>query len=147
MNSPQIDLRAIIKQEGLRYTQQREAVWLELQSSDSHRDAENIYFALRQKSINISRATVYRTIEILVKNNLVRKLDLGDGKNRYESKWGLTHHDHLICTKCSRVIDYTDFINEEKDLLDKTEKGLSKKYNFKILNHQIHFYGLCNKCK
>ncbi|NQT97389.1 MAG: transcriptional repressor [Candidatus Marinimicrobia bacterium] len=141
MNSPQIDLRAIIKQEGLRYTQQREAVWLELQSSDSHRDAENIYFALRQKSINISRATVYRTIEILVKNNLVRKLDLGDGKNRYESKWGLTHHDHLICTKCGRI---EEFFHEG---IEEMQKEIAAQYNFTLTNHVHQLIGLCENCR
>ena len=78
------------------------------------------------------------------------KFDFGDGRARYElaeGPKGERHHHHLVCTNCSRVIDYTDFIDEEKDLLDKAEKGLSKKHNFKINGHSIQFYGLCNKCR
>ena len=52
-----------------------------------------------------------------------------------------------MCTGCGRVIDYTDFIDEERELLESVEKELSKKHNFKILAHLIQFYGLCDKCR
>ena len=81
---------------------------------------------------------------------LVFKYDFGDGRARYElaeGPKGGRHHHHLVCTSCGRVVDYTDFIDEEIELLQKTEKGLSKKYNFKITDHLIQFYGLCDKCK
>ena len=141
MNSPRIDLRAIIKQEGLRYTTQREAVWRELQSSDSHRDAESIYFTLRGRGINISRATVYRTIEILVKYNLVRKLDLGDGRSRFESKLGSGHHDHLICTKCGRI---DEFVNDE---VEELQKSIAVENNYVLSNHIHQLFGLCENCQ
>ena len=64
-------LRETLQKEGLRYTQQRQEIWDELRSSDKHRDAEEIFFALRKRGLNISRATVYRTIDVLVKNKLI----------------------------------------------------------------------------
>jgi len=79
----------------------------------------------------------------------VQKLDFGDKRARYELTEGLEskqHHHHLVCTVCGKVIDYSDFIDEELELLKKTEKELSKKYNMKITNHLIQFYGVCNKC-
>ena len=81
---------------------------------------------------------------------MVCKYDFGDGRARYELVKGPqqdNHHHHLICTQCKRVIDYDDFIDEEIELLKKTENGLAKKYNFNIKNHLIHFYGLCDKCR
>ncbi|MDP8212443.1 MAG: transcriptional repressor, partial [Candidatus Zapsychrus exili] len=78
------------------------------------------------------------------------KFDFGDGRARYElseGPKGARHHHHLVCTSCGRVVDYTDFIDEEVELLNQTEKGLSKKYDFKITNHLIQFYGLCSECK
>ncbi|HAX60950.1 MAG TPA: ferric uptake regulation protein, partial [Elusimicrobia bacterium] len=60
---------------------------------------------------------------------------------------GKKHHHHLVCTNCGRIVDYTDFIDDEIELLQLTEKGLSKKYNFKITGHLIQFYGLCDKCR
>lgn len=141
MNSLKIDLRAIIKQEGLRYTYQREAVWQELQNSEGHRDAENIYFTLRQKGINISRATVYRTIEILVKNKLIRKLDLGDGRSRYEYKFDSAHHDHLICTECGKI---EEFVNDE---VERLQQDIASKYDYSLTSHIHQLFGLCKDCK
>ena len=77
----------ILKSEGLRYTKQRQRVWDGIKSSSEHRDAEKIYFDLNKNNdIKVSRATVYRTIDVLVKNNLVRKMDLGNGRALYEHK-------------------------------------------------------------
>ena len=73
-------LKKALSKEGLRYTEQRQAVWDELCSNDEHRDAEEIYLSLKGHGLKASRATVYRTIDVLVKNDLVRKLELGDGK-------------------------------------------------------------------
>jgi Fur family ferric uptake transcriptional regulator len=81
---------------------------------------------------------------------LVFKFDFGDGRARYElseGPKGARHHHHLVCTNCGRVIDYTDFIDDEFELLGRAEKGLSKKFNFKITNHLIQFYGLCDRCQ
>ena len=69
-------LKNILKTEGLRYTQQRQIIWDEIRKSKEHRDAEEIYLIIKKKNaINVSRATVYRTIDVLVKNNLVRKME------------------------------------------------------------------------
>jgi Fur family ferric uptake transcriptional regulator len=79
----------------------------------------------------------------------LKKFDFGDGQSRYELASGnkKDHHHHLICTKCGKVIDYNDFMNEEIELVKKVEQALSEKYDFEINDHNIQFYGLCNKCK
>jgi len=81
---------------------------------------------------------------------IVQKFDFGDGKARYELITGKekeTHHHHLLCTGCKKIINYTDFVEEEKVLIEKTEQALSKKYRFDIKSHIIHFYGLCEECR
>jgi Fur family ferric uptake transcriptional regulator len=98
---------------------------------------------------SIGLTSVYRTLELLARLGFVFKFDFGDRRARYElaeGPKGAHHHHHLICTNCNRAIDYTDFIDEEVELLNQTEKGLSQKYDFKITNHLIQFYGLCNTC-
>jgi Fur family ferric uptake transcriptional regulator len=92
---------------------------------------------------------VYRTLELLVQMGIVLKFDFGDGRARYELAEDpkTEHHHHLICMSCKRVINYSDFMDEEKEFLKQAEKGLSKKYNFEIKNHVIQFLGLCEKCK
>ena len=114
----------------MRYTSQRQAVWDEIKSSKEHRDAEEIYLHLNnRKKIKVSRATVYRTIDVLVKNKLVRKMDLGDGKALYEPKINEDHHDHIICVETGKI---TEFYNEELELLQ--EKIVSK-YGYKLVRH------------
>ena len=135
---------------GYRMTMPRQAILDVLISTTKHLSAEDVYMAVHKSYPNVGLTTVYRTLELLVQMGLVFKFDFGDGRARYElseGPKGARHHHHLVCTGCGRVVDYTDFIDEEVELLNQTEKGLSKKYNFEIMNHLIQFYGLCENCR
>ncbi len=99
-------LKEVLQKEGLRFTRQRLAVWTEIGISRKHRDADDLYISIRSKGEKVSRATVYRTIDVLVKNKLVRKLNVGDGKNRFESKIDDEHHDHMICLETGNIIEF-----------------------------------------
>ena len=135
---------------GYRLTVPRQTILNVLSKTSKHLSAEDVYIAVHRIYPNVGLTTVYRTLELLVQMGLVFKFDFGDGRARYElseGSKGIRHHHHLVCTSCARVIDYTDFIDDEVELLQRTEKGLSKKYNFKITNHLIQFHGLCDKCK
>jgi Fur family ferric uptake transcriptional regulator len=134
---------------GYRLTLGREAILDVLSKTEGHLSAEDIYMKIHPKYPNVGLTSIYRTLDILSNLGMVYKLDFGDGRARYEfaeGPKGAHHHHHLVCTGCNRVIDYTDFIDDEIELLNQTERGLSKKYNFKITNHLIQFYGLCEKC-
>ena len=135
---------------GYRITVPRQAIINVLSKTSGHLSAEDVYMAVHKIYPNVGLTTVYRTLELLVQMGLVFKFDFGDGRARYElseGPKGERHHHHLVCTSCGRVVDYTDFIDEEVELLNQTEKGLSKKYNFEITNHLIQFYGQCDGCK
>ncbi len=135
---------------GYRITVPRQVVLNVLSRTDKHLSAEEVFIAVRKIYPAIGLTTVYRTLELLVEMGIVAKFDFGDNRARYElaeGPKGVRHHHHLVCSKCGRVIDYTDFIDEEKELLARTEKGLSDKYNFKITHHMIQFYGLCDMCR
>ncbi len=136
--------------EGYRITTPRHVVLDALINASGHPSAEDIYIKVHDTHPEIGLTTVYRTLELLVQMGVVSKLDFGDGRSRYEISERLKgtkqHHHHLICTNCKRIIDYSDFVNEELELLQKTEKELSEKFNFKITGHEIQFYGLCDKC-
>ena len=139
-----------IKSSGYRLTVPRQAILETLHNASGHLSAEDIYISVHKVYPAIGLTTVYRTLELLVRTGLVFKFDFGDGRARYELSEGpqsMGHHHHLVCTGCGRIVDYRDFIEEELDLLKKTEKGLSEKYNFEIMNHVIQFYGLCDKCR
>ena len=133
--------RDILRRDGLKYTPQRVAVLKEIIKDQQHRECEDIYLALRQKGSYVSRATIYRTMDILVKNDFARKMEFGDGRARYESKVDSPHHDHLVCTSCKKIVE---FVNQ--DIEDLQEK-IAKHYHFKLQRHIHQLFGICRKCR
>jgi Fur family ferric uptake transcriptional regulator len=135
--------------QGYRITIPREVIMDVLSASESHLSAEDIYMKVHRMSPHIGLTTVYRTLDILTEMGMISKFDFGDGRSRYElikdTREG--HHHHLICTRCNRVIDYFDFINEELEFIKRAEEGLSKKYDFEIRSHVIQFHGICGECR
>ena len=130
-----------LKKEGLRHTIQRQAVWDEIKSNDDHRDAEQIYSALRKNNLNLSRATVYRTIDVLYKNNLIRKIELGDSPSKYENKVNSDHHDHIICVQCGRIDEFVD------DKIESQQDKIIDKLGFKMIRHIHQLFVLCKDCQ
>ena len=130
-----------LKIDHLKCTPQRLAVLEEMMNSKDHRECEEVYNSLKSKAILVSRATVYRTMDILVKYNFVRKLELGEGKARYEYKAGLGHHDHLICIECGDIIE---FINNE---IERLQDVVCEHFNFKLVRHIHQLFGICSKCQ
>jgi|TARA_B100000508_G_scaffold135091_1_gene126478 Fe2+ or Zn2+ uptake regulation protein len=133
-------LKKALKKEGLRYTHQRQAIWDELSASDEHRDAEEIYLALYNSGLKVSRATVYRTIDVLVKNNLVRKLDLGDGRARYENKMDTAHHDHLICVQCGKIEEFMD------NVIENQQEVIVENLGYRLIRHIHQLFVICDEC-
>tara|TARA_Y100001970_G_scaffold233176_1_gene290505 strand:+ start:332 stop:754 length:423 start_codon:yes stop_codon:yes gene_type:complete len=127
-------LKEVLKKEGLRFTKQRMAVWDEIKDSNEHHDADKIYENIKSKNLNVSRATVYRTLDILAKNKLIRKLDVGDGRIRYEAKISKDHHDHMICLETGKIIE---FYNEEIERLQDT---IAKKHGYKVIRHSHQLF-------
>jgi Fur family ferric uptake transcriptional regulator len=135
---------------GYKITIGRETILQVLSDAGKHLSADEIYTKVHVLQPAIGLTSVYRTLEILKDMGLVHKFDFDDGRARYElaeGEDGKDHHHHLVCKRCKRVVDYTDFIDQEIKLLNDTEKALSKKYNFDITNHLIQFYGVCGKCR
>ena len=91
--------------------------------------------------VNVSLATVYRTLDILVKNNFIRKMDIGEGKFIYETKLNHPHHDHMICVECGKIIEF----HEEK--IEELQDKVCENINFKIIRHIHQLFGVCKECQ
>jgi Fur family ferric uptake transcriptional regulator len=120
-----------------------------LSDKPGHWSAKDIHASLRLDGPGIGLMTVYRTLDLLERTGVVHRIALADGQARYElrSTAKRDHHHHLICTVCGRIVDYSDFVSEELDLVRKTEESLARKHGFRILDHNIEFLGLCAKCR
>ena len=115
-----------------------------LDNPGEHLSAEDVHGLLRDKKAEIGLATVYRSLELLSNLGILQKMEFGDGCSRYEVNTTdpkAHHHHHLICTKCNKVIEF------EEDLLDDLEQDICRKSGFKILDHQVKFFGICKECQ
>ncbi|GMQ64021.1 Fur family transcriptional regulator [Vallitalea maricola] len=141
------DFKRMLKEKGFKLTTQRRTVLDVLQNNEGdHLTAEEIYEIVRKKCPEIGLATVYRTIQLLHELKLIDKLNLDDGFIRYEiGKFNDDnhhhHHHHLICESCGKVIEVED------DLMESIEEGFEAKYDFKVTDHKVKFYGICKNCK
>ncbi len=121
---------------GLKLTPQRLAIIEYLEGNKEHPSAEDIYNALKPKFPSMSFATVYNTLEILVKKGLIKELNVESTRKRFDPS---THpHHHFFCKRCKKVIDVDNQINIP---VPEQLKG------FDIEDIQIIFYGLCSECK
>ena len=133
-----------------RWTMPREVIFrLLVQRRRQHLSAKEIYVLLQPAGHDIGIATIYRTLDLLDKAGLLRRIQWPGGQMRYQYRRGdqSDHQYHLICTVCGKILDYRDFEKEELDLLDKTEDLLERKSGFLIRNHNIEYFGLCKKCR
>ena len=137
-------LKEDLKKKGYKLTPQRRAIVDTIVVNEGkHLTAEEIYDEVKKDCPEIGLATVYRTILLLEEIGVVSRLHLNDGCSRYE----LVHsdevhrHHHLICNVCNKVIEVKD------DLLEEIEDKIEKEYKFKIVDHVLKFYGICNECQ
>ncbi len=132
--------KAVLKAESLRLTPQRIAILTDVLESDEHRECDSIFASLREKNIFVSRATIYRTLDILEQADFVRRLDFGDGPSRYENKIAHPHHDHLICLNCGSILEFVDMEVEARQV------QLARERNFQLISHVHQLFGYCPTC-
>ncbi|HJQ36133.1 MAG TPA: Fur family transcriptional regulator [Thermoanaerobaculia bacterium] len=130
-----------LQQQGLKLTSERTALIREIFSTHYHFEADELLFKMKQKGVKISRATVYRTLELLVKSGLVRRVHLGEDHYHYEHVSGDSHHDHLICTTCGGVIEFHD---EE---LEQRQREICERKKFTPTFHNLQILGVCDSCR
>jgi len=130
-----------------RVTRPRLAVVAALERSAAHLSADEIRRAVRAAGEPAGLTTVYRTLALLERMQLVVRHEFGDGECRYElaDGWHKVHHHHLVCSACGTVTEYRAF-KEENALVARMQEVLSRKYRFTIRGHQFNFVGLCARC-
>ncbi|SDL52383.1 Fur family transcriptional regulator, ferric uptake regulator [Dendrosporobacter quercicolus] len=138
------DLKQRFQERQYKLTPQRQIVLQAfVDNPGKHLSAEDVHNIVRKQSAEIGLATVYRTLELLSDMDVLQKMDFGDGRSRYEINEDSSehHHHHLICLSCGTVKEFED------DLLETLETVIARKSNFKIVDHQVKFYGYCDKCQ
>lgn len=132
---------AFLRGKKLKLTGERLAILAAIFQRESHFDAETLHAELRTEGGDISRATVYRTLDLLVQAGLVRKNSLGASHANYEASRGDEHHDHLICLGCNAVLEFY------KPDLEKLQEQICENYGYRLVHHSLQIFGLCPVCK
>ena len=133
------EFKDFIREKGLKFTSQREVVLDEILDTKGHFEIEDIVHNIKNKNVNVSRATVYRTLHILKDMGLVSEVIKFNNKTIYEISLK-EHHDHLICTNCGKIIEF------QEEEIEELQNKICKEYNFKPSFHRLEIFGLCSEC-
>jgi Fur family ferric uptake transcriptional regulator len=139
MSHNQLDLAALLHNEGYRLTPQRQMVLDAVCEAHGHATAEQIYELVHQKSEAVNRATIYRTLKFLIEINLVVSTTLPGGGVEYELVGPKPHH-HLVCHECGGDLEISD------DLFSDLVETISTTYEFQVDTTHLSLYGTCADC-
>lgn len=133
--------RSYLHQHHLPLTHQRETIAMALFESERHLSVDDLEERLRARNEHVGKATIYRTLNLLVEAELARELDFGEGFKRYEHQAGEARHDHLICTGCGKVIRFS------RAALDDLQVEIAADLGFVVESRRLKIYGLCSECQ
>ena len=139
--NPQKTFEALLASKGLKMTKQRQAILDYLLNSDEHLTPEELYRNLNKTDDTLGRATVFRTLHLLEDGGFVNKINLANGRQAYEHQFSKPHHDHMICTQCSAVIEFCN------PTIERLQSKITKKFGFAALWHRHEIFGKCKKCQ
>lgn len=137
------DFRGYLRSHGHPVTPQRVQVAEVLFGTHHHISAEEILERLHagpRRRRGIGKATVYRTLELLREAGLIREHDFGEGFRRYEPRPTRPRHEHLVCTRCGKVIEF------ESEAVERLERDVAALHRFQPSHHKVEIYGVCEEC-
>jgi Fur family ferric uptake transcriptional regulator len=129
-----------LKEKGYRITPQRQMILAAIAGSHDHISAEDIYAQVAAKYPDVNISTVYRTLELLKKLDMVYEIDLGEGRIRYHAEES-GHHHHLVCQQCGTVIDI------DEATLSSLRDVLMRDYGFQAELRHVGVFGICESCR
>jgi Fur family ferric uptake transcriptional regulator len=122
-------------EKGLRMTDQRRVIARVLSEAQDHPDAEELHRRAAAIDVNISLATVYRTVKLFEDSGIIERHDFRDGRSRYEES-PEEHHDHLINAKTGEVVEF------HSDEIEKLQIEIARRLGFRLVDHRLELYGV-----
>ncbi|MFQ5744998.1 MAG: Fur family transcriptional regulator [Acidobacteriota bacterium] len=131
---------AYLADHNLKFTQERRAILQEFYRIHKHIEADELFFHLHRAGVRVSRATIYRTLDLLVHAGLARRVSFGKDHAYYENILGREAHEHFVCLGCDRVIEWLD-----PDLLRLLARNCDER-RFAPARHSLLVFGYCEDC-
>jgi Fur family ferric uptake transcriptional regulator len=135
------DFRAYLREHNLPITAQRLAIADIILGSDNHLSAEDIMLELGARGATVGTATVYRTLEVLLRSGFIVERDFGEGFKRFEAARGIPNHEHLLCSLCGRVTEFRD------ERLERMTMLIAEQYGYTRQGHRLVITGICADCR
>ncbi len=129
--------REFLESEGLKYTRQRRAIALVFYGADKHLSLQELLDLAKRAEPALGYATVYRTMRLLADGGLAIEHQFDDGHARYEPATEGEHHDHIICKKCGKIIEF------EHDEIERLQEEVARAHGMRVLSHRHEIYGEC----
>ncbi len=134
--------RRALKDKGLKSTAQRDAIAQTFFATTRHMSIDDLYQEVRKANPRVGYATVYRTIKLLKDCELADERHFADGQTRYENADSEEdHHDHLICDKCEKIVEFND------QRLELLQEEIATNLGFVLARHRMELYGICRECR
>jgi Fur family ferric uptake transcriptional regulator len=133
--------RAYLREHNLPITAQRLAIADIILRSADHLSAEDIMLELGARGASAGTATVYRTLEVLLRSGQIVERDFGEGFKRFEAARGIPHHEHLLCSLCGRVTEIRD------ERLERMTMLIAEQHGFTWQGHRLVISGICAECR
>ena len=128
-----------LEEHNLKRTRQREVILDVFLESSGHISSDELHETVRGRFPGIGSTTVYRTMKILCDAGLAVERNFEGGVTRYEIPH--EHHDHLVCVRCGRIIEF------ECQMIEATQEKIATTYQFRLLRHRHELYGHCSDCQ
>lgn len=132
--------RKFLSGKDLKLTKERSEILSEVMATAGHFDPEELFIKLRAKGSKVSRASVYRTIPLLMESGMLEQVERVDRHAHYEKTSEKKHHDHMICLNCGKVIEFYS------SALETLQDKICKQESFKGIRHTLEIFGYCKKC-
>jgi len=130
-----------LKTRALKLTHQRRRIFERAFATHEHFSAEKLYGWMRaEDGPAVSRATVYRTLSLLVEGEFLESLDAGQGELLYEHVLGHRHHDHLVCIDCGKIEEFSD------ERIESAQREAALRKGFTLHYHNLRLFGTCAAC-
>jgi len=128
-----------LKDRGLKSTSQRDDIARAFFEIGHHISAEELYAEVKKRNPHVGYATIYRTLRLLKECELVQERHFDEGQARYESV-SERHHDHFICEKCGKIIEF------ENESIERLQELVARELKARLTRHKMELYGLCSEC-
>ena len=133
------NFESLLSARGLKFTFERRHIYEEVAGLKHHFDADSLYERFKSKGLRISRDTVYRTIPLLLESGVIQK-SVGEGKREFYEPTSKGHHDHMVCVRCGKIIEF------QCEAIESMQEKVCKDHKFKMIFHDHRLFGECKDC-